>query len=1461
MTAGRRQTVRDHRTRIHRIVLVTVLVMTSASIARAQILGQLVSPGPLASAHADLEGVGQCQKCHQAGRKVMASLCLDCHKPVAERIRQKRGVHRDVKDDCVSCHTEHAGRDGVLRQFDTQKFDHQKETGYPLDGRHANIAKDCAKCHTTHSFLKAPATCVGCHADVHKPTLGQDCAKCHSVSVQFKLTEKNFDHSKAKFELDGAHTKVECAKCHVKKQWTGLKFAVCMDCHQNPHHKPFTSSTCASCHSTETWKSTKFDHGRFGYPLTGLHSSVACASCHVKPATKVALTGFNRCASCHQDPHKGGFKQDCASCHTVAGFNRPVASGFNHDRDTKFPLTGKHGGSLACAKCHKNTSAALASRTKARLKTVDFRGVSTTCVSCHADIHRGELVSTCDTCHSTASFKVPDFKHKRFPEFFAGQHRPVACASCHVLQPARAPRKPAAPVKEWSFKGVTTSCATCHNDVHLGQVSTQCETCHTVDAPKFDPVTFSHAKSAFKLTGKHERVECAKCHKTETASFPAGSGTAVRLKGVSMACSTCHQDRHLGQLSPKCDTCHSTSSFKVTPYTHKNMKTFFVGVHSKKACESCHKMETSIFPSGAGRTIRYTGIGTACTSCHADVHRGAMNLTCDTCHTPKEWATISRAFHKVGVFPLEGRHLTVECSSCHVNDQIKGTPSRCESCHWERRHDDPYETRLGVQCGTCHRPSSWSAVNWDHAAMTGVSLTPVHRSLGCDGCHKQRTFTANTVFCATCHQGEYNSTSSPNHRAAGFPTTCETCHLTTQTSWKQANFNHSQYFPLVGTHSTAACATCHKNSMYAGTPTSCAGCHQAQYNATTSPNHKAAGFPTACETCHNAAQPNWNATFNHSQFFALVGTHSTVACATCHVNNVFKGTARDCAGCHMTQFNSTTNPNHRAAGFAPSACEGCHNPSASSWNSGSPFNHSQFFPLVGTHATAACATCHVNNVFKGTARDCGGCHMAQFNATTNPNHRAAGFAPGACEGCHNPAASSFNGAGPFNHNQFFQLVGTHATATCTTCHVNSVFRGTPRDCAGCHMAQFNATTNPNHRAAGFAPAACAGCHNPAASSFSGAGPFNHSQFFQLVGRHATAPCATCHVNSVFKGTPRDCAGCHMAQFNATTNPNHQAAGFSPAACAGCHNPAASSFNGAGPFNHSQFYPLVGVHATIACATCHVNNVFHGTSRICSGCHMAQYNATTNPNHAAAMFPTTCDSCHNASSPNWTSSFNHSSIYPLVGVHATIACTTCHVNNVYHGTSRICSGCHMAQYNATTNPNHAAAMFPTTCDSCHNASSPNWTSSFNHNAIFPLLGRHATAACTRCHINNVYHGTPRTCFPCHQAQYVATTNPNHITAGFGTACEACHKATDTSFNQGTFNHTWFPIASGRHSGINCGTCHTNAAAYTVFTCMNGCHSQSSTDNEHRGRSGYRYDPVACYGCHPNGRADQPKPSAL
>ncbi len=175
------------------IGLVTAGLALAAASASGQNIGALVSPGPLSRAHAKLEGIENCQKCHEPGRKVTAARCLQCHKPIADEISGRRGVHRAVNGDCVSCHVEHAGRDADIRPIDTKSFKHLEETGFPLDGKHAALAANCAQCHKIRSFLGLSPACASCHLDPHKGALGPDCARCHATSVGFKETERAFD--------------------------------------------------------------------------------------------------------------------------------------------------------------------------------------------------------------------------------------------------------------------------------------------------------------------------------------------------------------------------------------------------------------------------------------------------------------------------------------------------------------------------------------------------------------------------------------------------------------------------------------------------------------------------------------------------------------------------------------------------------------------------------------------------------------------------------------------------------------------------------------------------------------------------------------------------------------------------------------------------------------------------------------------------------------------------------------------------------------------------------------------------------------------------------------------------------------------------------------------------------------------------------------------------------------------
>ena len=748
---------------------------------------------------------------------------------------------------------------------------------------------------------------------------------------------------------------------------------------------------------------------------------------------------------------------------------------------------------------------------------------------------------------------------------------------------------------------------------------------------------------------------------------------------------------------------------------------------------------------------------------------------------------------------------------------------------------------LSLPCQNCHTSLGWRPTRaipeFDHN-RTSYPLRGMHQAVTCTQCHTKPVFSNVGTKCADCHADIHK-------RQLG--ASCESCH--TVRGWmlsvRQIQ-NHQNRFPLIGAHAAVECDACHKNAavgQFTGLSTACYTCHTSDFKQTSNPNHVAAGFSTTCERCHG--MNNWvNVNFDHAATgFPLTGAHATAPCTQCHINGNFNLTSANtaCSSCHLKDFQKTTNPNHVSAGFSQS-CEGCHNTTA--WQPAT-FDHSKSgFPLTGAHANAPCASCHVNNNYNLTSANtaCVSCHLKDFQGTNNPNHVQQGFAQ-TCQVCHNTTAWQ---PAQFDHTKSgFPLTGAHATTPCAQCHVNNNYNLTNTACVSCHLKDFQGTTNPNHVQANF-PQTCQQCHN---TTNWGNATFNHaSTGWPLTGFHVNTPCLQCHVNGNYNLTSANtaCVSCHLKDYQATNDPNHAQAGF-PTTCQQCHN---TTDWGSGTFNHvGTGWALTGFHATVPCQQCHVNANYKLTSANtqCASCHLNDFNATNNPPHASAGFPTDCSVCH--STTNWLgASFNHASTgWALTGFHATVQCNQCHVNNNYKLTSTVCVTCHLKDFQSATNPNHVVSGFPQQCDVCHNTAA--WIpSSFNHNNTpFPLTGFHTKVPCAQCHVNNNYTSVPTACYSCHQADYNATNNPNHVAAGFPTTCATCH--TTTSWLGATFNHTWFPTNHGGANGV-CSTCHTNPSNYLVFTCTN-CHQKTQTDSNHRGVSGYVYNSTNCYNCHRNG----------
>jgi hypothetical protein len=933
-------------------------------------------------------------------------------------------------------------------------------------------------------------------------------------------------------------------------------------------------------------------------------------------------------------------------------------------------------------------------------------------------------------------------------------------------------------------------------------------------------------------------------------AFPAMSGIAH-----AQAAGGTHSPH--GNLNVPCQNCHTASAWKpiraVPEFDHNQTKYPLRGMHQSVTCTQCHVKPV------------FSSVGQRCQDCHADIHKRQLGANCEQCHTVRGWTvSVQQVQQHNNRFPLTGAHAAVDCDSCHkgaASSRFQAMSTECYSCHAAefKSTNNPNHAQAGfsTNCTTCHGTDNWFNATFDHNSV-GFPLTGGHAVPPrlCADCHVNNNYNLTSTACFSCHQKDFTGATTPVPHT-GFPTTCEQCHDTVQ--WTDGKFDHSSTgFTLTGSHTVPPrqCADCHVNNNYSLTSTTCVSCHLKDFQGSTNPNHVAGNFSQTCQTCHTttAWQP---ATFDHSTVnFALTGMHTVPPrqCTDCHINNNYTLSSTACVSCHLADFNKTTNPNHVQGGFAQT-CETCHNTSA--WQPAT-FDHAKSgFPLTGSHMVPPrqCADCHVNNNYTITSTACVSCHQTDYNNATTPVPHA-GF-PTTCEQCHDTVQWT---DGKFDHSTTgFVLTGLHTVPPrqCVDCHVNNNYTLTSTACVTCHLKDFQGTTNPNHVTANF-PQTCEQCHST--STWLNA-TFNHdSTGFPLTGLHTVPPrqCTDCHVNNNYNLTSTACVTCHLKDYQGTTNPNHVTSNF-PQTCEQCHS--TSTWLNA-TFDHSTTgFVLTGSHLVPPrqCTDCHVNNNYNITNTTCVSCHQTDYNNALTPvAHIAAGFPTTCETCHDT--VQWTDGkFDHSTTgFTLTNSHLVPPrlCTDCHVNNNYALNSTLCYSCHQKDYTGTTNPAHSTAGFPTTCEMCHDTI--NWTdSTFNHNnTAFPLTGSHLAPPrlCTDCHVNGNYTTLPTTCVGCHQTDYNNTTNPGHSAQPqfFPTTCQTCHNT--TAWTGATFNHTQYTQFPTNHGNANnvCATCHTNSNDYSVFQCT-GCHGNNNSKNfQHDNVSGYVYNSVNCYQCHPSGK---------
>jgi hypothetical protein len=637
--------------------------------------GERMGPGPLHPVHAalpELTGGDHCEACHQAGQGINVAACTKCHAPIDRQMQTATGLHGNLpaaqRARCELCHSEHhaelapliAGHAFALAGYtDSASYDH-KHIDFRLTGAHMGVL--CIGCHIGSDGAEPPAggrylgitqTCTECHEDVHRTAFGKDCESCHGQEQPWPETP-GFRHES--FALQDAHRKVACAECHATDtvhDVAALKEKVqptrtCVECHSNPHvlHTTAkvaavrleTADDCARCHQATEWKQA-----------------------HVTPEEHAelgfALRGAHATA-------------ECASCHGAG----EVATRW----------AGKAPQLAACSACHEHPH-----REPMMAAATTVKGPAGGCADCHLDA---------DLKFTEGRMTAEQHAATEFP--LTAPHTDVACAKCHIgTEPGERYRMPAR---------MPETCTACHADAHAGQFAGQpgfaeCTACHVTT--RFLPHAFStsmHGKTKFPLTGSHDAVACAACHRE------VKDGVRV-FHGTASVCAACHDDVHKGLFDGKdrppvvdgrsgCARCHDTKAFApvTAGFDHGRWTGYqLLGAHAPLACTKCHPAGRSASTTGATASPHLRkAAGTTCVSCHSDRHAGQFDvggpIDCSRCHDNDTWQHLRFDHQRDSRFPLDGQHVKVACAKCHVSYQTSSGPIV------------RYKP-LGTTCGDCHQ--------------------------------------------------------------------------------------------------------------------------------------------------------------------------------------------------------------------------------------------------------------------------------------------------------------------------------------------------------------------------------------------------------------------------------------------------------------------------------------------------------------------------------------------------------------------------------------------------------------------------------------------------------------------------------------------------------------------------------------------------------------------------------------
>jgi hypothetical protein len=255
----------------------------------------MVSPGALVAGHGEL--ATDCFACHAPLRGAASDRCISCHavadiglrtskgapivkaaSPVAGALVNRANANATVDVSTTASGKGKAGAKGPARAPVKTSF-HQEL-----------IEQNCVACHTDHAGPKLTHRSRKPFShELLKVTTRERCESCHAAPAND--LHRRFDKA--------------CVQCHKTQGWTpaGFDHALltaadqnsCVNCHKAPtdtlHGQ--VAGNCGQCHTSKAWKPATFDHDKY-FALDRDHNA-SCATCHV-------ANNYKRytCYGCHE---------------------------------------------------------------------------------------------------------------------------------------------------------------------------------------------------------------------------------------------------------------------------------------------------------------------------------------------------------------------------------------------------------------------------------------------------------------------------------------------------------------------------------------------------------------------------------------------------------------------------------------------------------------------------------------------------------------------------------------------------------------------------------------------------------------------------------------------------------------------------------------------------------------------------------------------------------------------------------------------------------------------------------------------------------------------------------------------------------------------------------------------------------------------------------------------------------